>query len=75
MLPTLSPYELMAAWGLPTSTHVVVVDTVEEVLARIAYVGEHRHSVEHEEEPPHIRRRRRRRTKGCLYGDRSGGAR
>lgn len=41
-------YELMAAWGLPTSTHTIVLDTVGEVLDRIAHYGEHRHSVEHE---------------------------
>jgi DNA ligase (NAD+) len=41
-------YELMKAWGLPTSTHYRVVDTIEEVLAFIEHTGEHRHDVEHE---------------------------
>ncbi len=41
-------YELMHAWGLPTSPHYRVVDTVEEVLAFVAHTGEHRHDVEHE---------------------------
>jgi DNA ligase (NAD+) len=42
-------YELLRAWGLPTSEHFVVVDTLDEVRERVRYVGEHRHSVaEHE---------------------------
>ncbi len=42
-------YELLRAWGLPTSDHAVVVGTMAEVRERIAYVGEHRHEVaEHE---------------------------
>ncbi len=42
-------YELLRAWGLPTSEHAVVVGTMAEVRERIAYVGEHRHEVaEHE---------------------------
>jgi DNA ligase (NAD+) len=41
-------YELMHSWGLPTSTHYRVVDTVEDVLAFITDTGEHRHDVEHE---------------------------
>ncbi|HVX42813.1 MAG TPA: NAD-dependent DNA ligase LigA [Mycobacteriales bacterium] len=41
-------YELMRGWGLPVSEHYRVVSTLEEVRERIAYFGEHRHSVEHE---------------------------
>ncbi len=41
-------YELMKAWGLPTSSHYEVVDTIEEVLAFVEHTGEHRHDVEHE---------------------------
>lgn len=42
-------YELLRAWGLPTSEHYVVVDTLDEVRERVRYVGEHRHAIaEHE---------------------------
>ncbi len=41
-------YELLKGWGLPTSEHYRVVATMAEVRERIAYFGEHRHSVEHE---------------------------
>ena len=41
-------YELMHEWGLPTSTHYRVVDTIDDVLAFIAATGERRHDVEHE---------------------------
>ena len=41
-------YELMAGWGLPTSTRYRVVDSVDGVQEFVAYYGEHRHSVEHE---------------------------
>jgi DNA ligase (NAD+) len=41
-------YAALRAWGLPTSTHFTVVDTIEEVQEYVAYYGEHRHSVEHE---------------------------
>ncbi len=41
-------YELMERWGLPISPNTVVLDTVEEVVERIAYFGENRHSVSHE---------------------------
>ena len=42
-------YELLRGWGLPTSADAVVVDTLEQVRERVAYVGEHRHSIaEHE---------------------------
>lgn len=42
-------YELLRAWGLPTSEHFVVVDTLDEVRERVRYVGEHRHAIaEHE---------------------------
>ena len=41
-------YEQMARWGLPTSSHTRVLDTVAEVEAFVEHHGEHRHSVEHE---------------------------
>lgn len=41
-------YELLRAWGLPTSTHYRVVASLGEVEAFIAHFGEQRHSVEHE---------------------------
>lgn len=41
-------YDLMRAWGLPTSTHYRVLDSIEGVLEFISRTGEHRHDVEHE---------------------------
>ncbi|MDX6352105.1 MAG: ligase [Streptomyces sp.] len=41
-------YDLLREWGLPTTTHARVVDTLAEVKEVIAYYGEHRHDVEHE---------------------------
>ncbi|WP_128380108.1 NAD-dependent DNA ligase LigA [Streptomyces cavernae] len=41
-------YELLREWGLPTTTHAKVVDSLEGVREFIAYYGENRHSVEHE---------------------------
>ncbi len=41
-------YELLAGWGLPTSTRYRVVDSIGAVQEFVAYYGEHRHSVEHE---------------------------
>ncbi len=41
-------YEVLRAWGLPVSEHSLVLDDLEAVQRRIAYFGEHRHSVEHE---------------------------
>ncbi|MFC5998522.1 NAD-dependent DNA ligase LigA [Quadrisphaera sp. GCM10027208] len=41
-------YEVLASWGLPTSPHTRVVDTIEEVQAIVAAYGEDRHAVEHE---------------------------
>lgn len=41
-------YDLLAAWGVPTSTHTRVVAGLDEVWERVAYYGEHRHDVEHE---------------------------
>ncbi|HET9016395.1 MAG TPA: NAD-dependent DNA ligase LigA, partial [Thermomicrobiaceae bacterium] len=41
-------YELLHAWGLPTSDRVRVVDSLEAVLEFIDYYGKHRHDVEHE---------------------------
>ncbi|MBB2900003.1 DNA ligase (NAD+) [Kineococcus radiotolerans] len=41
-------YEKLAAWGLPTSPRVKVVDTLDEVAEYVRFYGEHRHDVEHE---------------------------
>ncbi|WP_448810270.1 NAD-dependent DNA ligase LigA [Agromyces bauzanensis] len=41
-------YELLATWGLPTSSHFRVLDSVQAVQDFVAYHGEHRHAVEHE---------------------------
>ncbi|MDQ1587246.1 MAG: ligase [Microbacteriaceae bacterium] len=41
-------YELLAEWGLPTSTHYRVVDSATGASEFIRYYGEHRDSVEHE---------------------------
>ncbi len=41
-------YELLAGWGLPTSTHFRVLDSVAAVQEFVGYHGEHRHDVEHE---------------------------
>ena len=41
-------YELLRAWGLPTSDRVKVVGSLEEVLGYIEYYGKHRHDVEHD---------------------------
>jgi DNA ligase (NAD+) len=41
-------YELLASWGLPTSTHYEVKKTAEDAAKFIEYFGEHRDSVEHE---------------------------
>jgi len=41
-------YELLASWGLPTSTHYRVVDTAEAADAFIREMGAARESVEHE---------------------------
>ncbi|MCS5733056.1 NAD-dependent DNA ligase LigA [Herbiconiux daphne] len=41
-------YELLASWGLPTSTHYKVFDTIGKVAEFIRYYGVHRASVEHQ---------------------------
>lgn len=41
-------YTLLRQWGLPTSTHYRVVETVAEVDDYIRFFGENRNSVEHE---------------------------
>ena len=41
-------YELLAEWGLPTSPHTRVCETIDEVADFVAYFGEHRHDIEHE---------------------------
>jgi DNA ligase (NAD+) len=38
-------YDALAAWGLPTSTQVKVLPTLEEVRAYIDNAGEHRHTI------------------------------
>ncbi|MBP3037107.1 NAD-dependent DNA ligase LigA [Arthrobacter sp. zg-ZUI100] len=41
-------YELLKAWGLPTSPYYKVLDSYEQVLDFIAVNGEHRHDLSHE---------------------------
>jgi DNA ligase (NAD+) len=41
-------YELLKAWGLPTSDRVRVVGTLDEVKEYIEYYGKHRNDVEHD---------------------------
>ncbi|AWB86709.1 NAD-dependent DNA ligase LigA [Mycetocola zhujimingii] len=41
-------YDLLAGWGLPTSTHYRVFDNIDGAVGFIDYFGEHRSSVEHE---------------------------
>jgi DNA ligase (NAD+) len=41
-------YEALQAWGLPVSTRTVVFTSIDEVVAHVAYWGEHRHDIEHE---------------------------
>ena len=41
-------YEILKAWGLPTSDRVRVVTTAQEVKEYISYHGEHRHDIEHD---------------------------
>ena len=41
-------YALLDSWGLPTSPHVKVLDSVDAVVEFVESYGERRHSVEHE---------------------------
>ena len=41
-------YDALAAWGLPVSDRVRVLDSLAEVHDFVAHYGEHRHDVEHE---------------------------
>jgi DNA ligase (NAD+) len=41
-------YALLAGWGLPTSPHFRVVDSLDGAAEFIEHWGEHRHSIEHE---------------------------
>ena len=41
-------YRALGAWGLPVSTHTTIVRTIDEVVERVTYWGEHRHDAEHE---------------------------
>jgi DNA ligase (NAD+) len=41
-------YELLTAWGLPTSPSYRVVRTVDEVVEFVTWTGEHRHDQEHD---------------------------
>src|SRR5690606_26063505 len=41
-------YDALAAWGLPTSKRVKVLDNLDDVRAFIVDHGERRHEVEHE---------------------------
>ena len=41
-------YDLLAQWGLPTSSAAKVEPDIDGVVAFVEHYGEHRHSVEHE---------------------------
>ncbi len=41
-------YDVLRAWGLPTSAHTLVVDDVAGVQDRIEYFAARRHDIEHE---------------------------
>jgi DNA ligase (NAD+) len=41
-------YQALAAWGLPVSTHTRLLSGIDELIAHIAYWGEHRHDVAYE---------------------------
>ena len=41
-------YELLAGWGLPTSSHATVLPSAEQVVEFVEHFGAHRDSVEHE---------------------------
>ncbi|MEV7630940.1 NAD-dependent DNA ligase LigA [Microbacterium sp. NPDC089318] len=41
-------YELLAEWGLPTSPHTRVCQSIDEVEEFVAHFGQHRHDIEHE---------------------------
>jgi DNA ligase (NAD+) len=41
-------YGLLDGWGLPTSPHNKVCDTVDEIAEFVRHYGEFRHSIEHE---------------------------
>lgn len=41
-------YALLKEWGLPTSPHLEVLDSVQDVLGYIERNGSHRHDLEHE---------------------------
>jgi DNA ligase (NAD+) len=41
-------YGLLSGWGLPTSPHFQVVDSLEKAAGFIEHWGENRHSIEHE---------------------------
>jgi DNA ligase (NAD+) len=41
-------YDLLDSWGLPTSTHYRVFDTIEQVVGFVQDYGERRSSVEHQ---------------------------
>jgi DNA ligase (NAD+) len=41
-------YDLLAAWGLPTSPYSKTFDDIDGVLDFVVHYGEHRHDVEHE---------------------------
>jgi len=41
-------YDLLRGWGVPTSGHVHVLGSLDEVWAMVEHFGAHRHDVEHE---------------------------
>ncbi|WP_203567236.1 NAD-dependent DNA ligase LigA [Aestuariimicrobium ganziense] len=46
-------YDRLKAWGLPTSPHVRVVDTADEVKAYVTHHGEHRHDLRGDPDDQH----------------------
>jgi DNA ligase (NAD+) len=41
-------YRALAAWGLPVSRHMKVLDSADQLAEHIKYWGEHRHDADHE---------------------------
>ncbi|WP_341974931.1 NAD-dependent DNA ligase LigA [Microbacterium sp. LTA6] len=41
-------YDLLSAWGLPTSPHTKVCHGIDEVVGFVEHFGAHRHDIEHE---------------------------
>ena len=41
-------YRALAAWGLPVSSHALVLTSREDLFAHLTHWGEHRHDIDHE---------------------------